>query len=152
MLSSSLLVLTNHWPPCLFDLFVLCVRMWYASHCMWYTKLSLSYLSVEITNSKCQSPNKHANSHTWFHKAELIVPSTSVNDFHCSLCFSGKWGSIRGSGRLSTYNPDVGNRLAGKESPQANGGPSETYFLRQQRAHLYIIGDKSQLKVIRLNT
>uniref|UniRef100_A0A8C1L6N2 SET binding factor 1 n=1 Tax=Cyprinus carpio TaxID=7962 RepID=A0A8C1L6N2_CYPCA len=59
---------------------------------------------------------------------------------------SGKWGSIRGSGRLSTYNPDVGNRLAGKESPQANGGPSETYFLRPQRAYLYIIGDKSQLK------
>ncbi|XP_051546862.1 myotubularin-related protein 5-like [Myxocyprinus asiaticus] len=59
---------------------------------------------------------------------------------------SGKWGSIRGSGRLSTYNPDVGNRLAGKESPQANGGPTEAYFLRQQRAYLYIIGDKSQLK------
>ncbi|KAA0720622.1 Myotubularin-related protein 5 SET-binding factor 1 [Triplophysa tibetana] len=59
---------------------------------------------------------------------------------------SGKWGSIRGSGRLSMYNPDVGNRLAGKESPQANGGPAEPYFLRQQRAYLYIIGDKSQLK------
>uniref|UniRef100_A0A672NK80 Myotubularin-related protein 5-like n=1 Tax=Sinocyclocheilus grahami TaxID=75366 RepID=A0A672NK80_SINGR len=77
---------------------------------------------------------------------ELIAHSTSVNDFHWSLCFPGKWGSIRGSGRLSTYNPDVGNRLAGKESPQTNGGPSETYFLRQQRAYLYIIGDKSQLK------
>ncbi|XP_057179764.1 myotubularin-related protein 5 isoform X9 [Triplophysa rosa] len=59
---------------------------------------------------------------------------------------SGKWGSIRGSGRLSMYNADVGNRLAGKESPQANGGPAEPYFLRQQRAYLYIIGDKSQLK------
>uniref|UniRef100_A0A673JHE5 Myotubularin-related protein 5-like n=1 Tax=Sinocyclocheilus rhinocerous TaxID=307959 RepID=A0A673JHE5_9TELE len=70
----------------------------------------------------------------------------SVNDLHWSLFFPGKWGSIRGSGRLSTYNPDVGNRLAGKESPQANGGPTETYFLRQQRAYLYIIGDKSQLK------
>ncbi|XP_035383632.1 myotubularin-related protein 5 isoform X2 [Electrophorus electricus] len=58
----------------------------------------------------------------------------------------GKWGSIRGSGRLSAYNPDVGNRLTGKESPQANGGPSEPYFLRQQRAYLYIIGDKSQIK------
>uniref|UniRef100_A0A4W4GNG2 SET binding factor 1 n=1 Tax=Electrophorus electricus TaxID=8005 RepID=A0A4W4GNG2_ELEEL len=56
------------------------------------------------------------------------------------------WGSIRGSGRLSAYNPDVGNRLTGKESPQANGGPSEPYFLRQQRAYLYIIGDKSQIK------
>uniref|UniRef100_A0A4W4GN67 SET binding factor 1 n=1 Tax=Electrophorus electricus TaxID=8005 RepID=A0A4W4GN67_ELEEL len=59
---------------------------------------------------------------------------------------NGKWGSIRGSGRLSAYNPDVGNRLTGKESPQANGGPSEPYFLRQQRAYLYIIGDKSQIK------
>ncbi|KAM4569152.1 myotubularin-related protein 5 isoform 5-T5 [Odontesthes bonariensis] len=58
----------------------------------------------------------------------------------------GKWGSIRGSGRLSAYNPDVGTRLAGKESPQPNGGPSEALFLRQQRAYLYIIGDKAQLK------
>ena len=61
--------------------------------------------------------------------------------------FAGKWGSIRGSGRLSAYNPDVGTRLAGKESPQPNGGPSEAMFLRQQRAYLYIIGDKAQLKV-----
>uniref|UniRef100_A0A3Q3GVL5 SET binding factor 1 n=1 Tax=Labrus bergylta TaxID=56723 RepID=A0A3Q3GVL5_9LABR len=59
---------------------------------------------------------------------------------------SGKWGSIRGSGRLSAYNPDVGTRLAGKESPQSNGGPSEALFLRQQKAYLYIIGDKAQLK------
>uniref|UniRef100_A0A7N5ZQP5 SET binding factor 1 n=1 Tax=Anabas testudineus TaxID=64144 RepID=A0A7N5ZQP5_ANATE len=56
----------------------------------------------------------------------------------------GKWGSIRGSGRLSAYNPDVGTRLAGKESPQPNGGPSEALFLRQQKAYLYIIGDKAQ--------
>uniref|UniRef100_A0A7N8YHX7 SET binding factor 1 n=1 Tax=Mastacembelus armatus TaxID=205130 RepID=A0A7N8YHX7_9TELE len=59
---------------------------------------------------------------------------------------SGKWGSIRGTGRLSAYNPDVGTRLAGKESPQPNGGPSEALFLRQQKAYLYIIGDKGQLK------
>uniref|UniRef100_A0A8C8G1B8 SET binding factor 1 n=1 Tax=Oncorhynchus tshawytscha TaxID=74940 RepID=A0A8C8G1B8_ONCTS len=58
----------------------------------------------------------------------------------------GKWGSIRGSGRLSAYNPEVGNRLSSKESPQPNGGPSEALFLRQQRAYLYIIGDKTQLK------
>uniref|UniRef100_A0A4W5KSU1 SET binding factor 1 n=1 Tax=Hucho hucho TaxID=62062 RepID=A0A4W5KSU1_9TELE len=57
-----------------------------------------------------------------------------------------KWGSIRGSGRLSAYNPEVGNRLSCKESPQPNGGPSEALFLRQQRAYLYIIGDKTQLK------
>ncbi|CAL8242402.1 unnamed protein product [Merluccius merluccius] len=59
----------------------------------------------------------------------------------------GKWGSIRGGGgRLSTYNADVGNRLAGRESPQANGGTSEALFMRQPRAYLYIIGDKGQLK------
>ncbi|XP_034381721.1 myotubularin-related protein 5 isoform X4 [Cyclopterus lumpus] len=58
----------------------------------------------------------------------------------------GKWSSIRGSGRLSAYNPDVGTRLAVKESPQPNGGPSEALFLRQQKAYLYIIGDKAQLK------
>lgn len=64
-------------------------------------------------------------------------------------CIAGKWGSIRGSGRLSAYNPDVGTRLAGKESPQPNGGPSEALFLRPQKAYLYIIGDKAQLKVTR---
>lgn len=62
----------------------------------------------------------------------------------------GKWGSIRGSGRLSAYslNADVGVRLAGKEtlSLQANGGPSDSHYFRQQRVGLYIIGDKSQLK------
>uniref|UniRef100_A0A4W4GNL4 SET binding factor 1 n=1 Tax=Electrophorus electricus TaxID=8005 RepID=A0A4W4GNL4_ELEEL len=75
------------------------------------------------------------------HSASLLIKGVCV----CA-CGSGKWGSIRGSGRLSAYNPDVGNRLTGKESPQANGGPSEPYFLRQQRAYLYIIGDKSQIK------
>lgn len=64
---------------------------------------------------------------------------------------AGKWGSIRASGsgatRLSAYNPDVGTRLAGFESPQSNGGLSESLFYRQQKAFLYIIGDKSQLKV-----
>lgn len=63
------------------------------------------------------------------------------------VCDLGKWGSIRGSGRLTGYNPEVGNRLAVKDGPQANGGPTEPYFLRQQRAYLYIIGDKNQLKV-----
>ncbi|KAI1882525.1 hypothetical protein AGOR_G00251650 [Albula goreensis] len=58
----------------------------------------------------------------------------------------GKWGSMRGTGRMGPFHPDIGNRLAGKESPQTNGGPSEPHFLRPQRAYLYIIGDKSQLK------
>ncbi|XP_028278958.1 myotubularin-related protein 5 isoform X5 [Parambassis ranga] len=70
----------------------------------------------------------------------------SKEDVPGTFSRGGKWGSIRGSGRLSAYNPDVGTRLAGKESPQPNGGPSEALFLRQQRAYLYIIGDKAQLK------
>lgn len=45
---------------------------------------------------------------------------------------------------------EIGSRLAGKEllSTQPNGSPSEASFLRQHRASLYIIGDKSQLRVL----
>lgn len=64
---------------------------------------------------------------------------------------AGKWGSIRASGRMSSYalNVEIGSRLAGKDllSAQHNGTPAEASFLRQHRASLYIIGDKSQLKV-----
>lgn len=82
----------------------------------------------------------------------MFDESVCMSDFFevCAcvcVCLAGKWGSIRGSGRLSAYNPDVGTRLAGKESPQPNGGPTEALFLRQQKAYLYIIGDKAQLKV-----
>uniref|UniRef100_A0A8C8AZK7 SET binding factor 1 n=1 Tax=Otus sunia TaxID=257818 RepID=A0A8C8AZK7_9STRI len=63
---------------------------------------------------------------------------------------AGKWGSIRASGRVSSYalNVEIGSRLAGKDllGAQHNGTPSEPSFLRQHRASLYIIGDKSQLK------
>lgn len=66
-------------------------------------------------------------------------------------CIAGKWGSIRASGRMSSYalNMEIGSRLAGKDllGAQHNGTPSEASFLRQHRASLYIIGDKSQLKV-----
>ncbi|XP_062990510.1 myotubularin-related protein 5 isoform X2 [Elgaria multicarinata webbii] len=65
----------------------------------------------------------------------------------------GKWGSIRASGRMSSYalNMDIGSRLAGKEllSAQPNGSLSEASFLRQHRASLYIIGDKSQLRGVK---
>ncbi|NWU70804.1 MTMR5 protein, partial [Pterocles burchelli] len=64
---------------------------------------------------------------------------------------AGKWGSIRASGRLSSYalNVEIGSRLAGKDllgAPPHNGTPAEASFLRPHRASLYIIGDKSQLK------
>ncbi|XP_077196748.1 myotubularin-related protein 5 isoform X4 [Paroedura picta] len=65
----------------------------------------------------------------------------------------GKWGSIRASGRMSSYalNVEIGSRLAGKEllNTQPNGSPSEVNFLRQHRASLYIIGDKSQLRGVK---
>uniref|UniRef100_A0A8C3JYZ8 SET binding factor 1 n=1 Tax=Calidris pygmaea TaxID=425635 RepID=A0A8C3JYZ8_9CHAR len=65
----------------------------------------------------------------------------------------GKWGSIRASGRMSSYalNMEIGSRLAGKDllGAQHNGTPSEASFLRQHRASLYIIGDKSQLKGVK---
>uniref|UniRef100_A0A8V5GAH0 Uncharacterized protein n=1 Tax=Melopsittacus undulatus TaxID=13146 RepID=A0A8V5GAH0_MELUD len=63
---------------------------------------------------------------------------------------SGKWGSIRASGRMSSYglNVEIGSRLAGKELLGTHhNGTAETGFLRPHRASLYIIGDKSQLKV-----
>uniref|UniRef100_A0A668T7T9 SET binding factor 1 n=1 Tax=Oreochromis aureus TaxID=47969 RepID=A0A668T7T9_OREAU len=90
------------------------------------------YLHAIISSMPSYSENSGRNTLSGF-------TSTHMNT-------SGKWGSIRGSGRLSAYNPDVGTRLAGKESPQPNGGPSEAMFLRQQKAYLYIIGDKAQLK------
>ncbi|XP_077328160.1 myotubularin-related protein 5 isoform X3 [Lithobates pipiens] len=64
----------------------------------------------------------------------------------------GKWGSMRGTGRLSAYgmNADVGTRLAAREllTTHQNGGPSES-ALTPRRAALYIIGDKSQLKGVK---
>ncbi|XP_012590530.1 PREDICTED: myotubularin-related protein 5 [Condylura cristata] len=61
----------------------------------------------------------------------------------------GKWGSVRASGRSGGLGADVGSRLAGRDAlgpPQANGAPPDPGFLRPQRAALYIIGDKAQLK------
>ncbi|NWR24867.1 MTMR5 protein, partial [Emberiza fucata] len=45
----------------------------------------------------------------------------------------------------------IGSRLAGKDllGTQHNGTPAEPSFLRQHRASLYIIGDKSQLKGVK---
>lgn len=66
---------------------------------------------------------------------------------------AGKWGSVRASGRSSGLSTDVGSRLASRDmlgAPQANGTPPDPGFLRPQRAALYIIGDKAQLKVTRV--
>ncbi|XP_051016156.1 myotubularin-related protein 5 isoform X3 [Acomys russatus] len=64
----------------------------------------------------------------------------------------GKWSSVRASGRSTGLGADVGSRLAGRDllsTPHTNGAPSDSGFLRPQRAALYIIGDKAQLKGVR---
>lgn len=64
----------------------------------------------------------------------------------------GKWSSVRASGRSSVLGADVGSRLAGRDllsTPHTNGAPPDSGFLRPQRAALYIIGDKAQLKGVR---
>uniref|UniRef100_A0A671RQX9 Myotubularin-related protein 5-like n=1 Tax=Sinocyclocheilus anshuiensis TaxID=1608454 RepID=A0A671RQX9_9TELE len=105
-----------------------------------------SYSEASGRNTLSGFTSSHMSNSALGQRARVISLSQPRVSVKARNSPRGKWGSIRGSGRVSTYNPDVGNRLAGKESPQTNGGPSETYFLRQQRAYLYIIGDKSQLK------
>uniref|UniRef100_A0A3B3WSX2 SET binding factor 1 n=1 Tax=Poecilia mexicana TaxID=48701 RepID=A0A3B3WSX2_9TELE len=102
------------------------------------------YLQAIISSMPSYSESTGRNTLSGFTSTHM---NTSGQCTHSeSTC---KWGSIRGSGRLSAYNPDIGTRLAGKESPQPNGGPNDPLFLRQQKAYLYIIGDKAQLKVRR---
>ncbi|XP_039181260.1 myotubularin-related protein 5 isoform X5 [Crotalus tigris] len=87
--------------------------------------------------------------HSMPHYADTGGRNTLSGGFSSAyVSHSGKWGSIRAGGRLSSYalNVEVGSRLAGKEfGAQPNGSPSEAGFLRQ----LYIIGDKSQLRGIK---
>uniref|UniRef100_A0A8D2PAT1 SET binding factor 1 n=1 Tax=Zosterops lateralis melanops TaxID=1220523 RepID=A0A8D2PAT1_ZOSLA len=61
------------------------------------------------------------------------------------------WFSVAPSGRSYALNVEIGSRLAGKDllGTQHNGTPAEPSFLRQHRASLYIIGDKSQLKGVK---
>ncbi|KAK7896863.1 hypothetical protein WMY93_022188 [Mugilogobius chulae] len=117
--------------------------------CRDYQRLGLGTLSNSLTRSK-NEPFRISTLNRMYHTCKsypglLIVPQSVSDDALQRIC-RWKWGSIRGSGRLSAYNPDVGTRLAGKESPQPNGALTEALFLRQQRAFLYIIGDKAQLK------
>uniref|UniRef100_A0AAY4EDI7 SET binding factor 1 n=1 Tax=Denticeps clupeoides TaxID=299321 RepID=A0AAY4EDI7_9TELE len=108
------------------------------------------YLQAIVSSMPSYSEATGRNTLSGYSSSHTSSSGTQVmggkEDIPGTFSRGGKWGSIRGSGRLSVYNPDVGNRLAGKESPQPNGGPADTYFLRQQRAYLYIIGDKAQLR------
>uniref|UniRef100_A0A7N8X8X6 SET binding factor 1 n=1 Tax=Mastacembelus armatus TaxID=205130 RepID=A0A7N8X8X6_9TELE len=103
------------------------------------------YLQAIISSmpSYCESSGR--NTLSGFTSTHMNTSGGWINTLTPRVTVSGA-SLIRGTGRLSAYNPDVGTRLAGKESPQPNGGPSEALFLRQQKAYLYIIGDKGQLK------
>uniref|UniRef100_A0A8B9T723 SET binding factor 1 n=1 Tax=Anas platyrhynchos TaxID=8839 RepID=A0A8B9T723_ANAPL len=87
------------------------------------------------------------------HYADASGRNTLSGFTSAHMSSAGKWGSIRASGRMSSYalNVEIGSRLAGKDllSAQHNGSPAEASFLRQHRASLYIIGDKSQLKGVK---
>ncbi|NWS44525.1 MTMR5 protein, partial [Probosciger aterrimus] len=83
------------------------------------------------------------------HYADASGRNTLSGFTSAHMSSSGKWGSIRASGRMSSYalNVEIGSRLAGKELLGTHhNGTAEPGFLRPHRASLYIIGDKSQLK------
>ncbi|KAJ8269250.1 hypothetical protein COCON_G00118570 [Conger conger] len=103
-------------------------------------------LMKQVMGTKEDVPGTFSRGATVQSRARVVTLSQNRASVKTRNPPRGKWGSIRGSGRMSAYNPDAGSRLAAKDSPQANGGPPEAHFLRQQRAYLYIIGDKSQLK------
>ncbi|MBN3277328.1 MTMR5 protein, partial [Polyodon spathula] len=106
-------------------------------------------LMKQVMGSKEELPGTFSKGDSVLgHRARAISLSQHRTSVKARNLPRGKWGSIRGGGRMSSYSPDIGTRLAGKDtsSPQTNGGPSEAHFVQQQRAYLYIIGDKSQLK------
>nr|XP_014348815.1 PREDICTED: myotubularin-related protein 5 [Latimeria chalumnae] len=113
------------------------------------------YSDASGRNTLSGFTSAHMNSSAPSPRSRVISVSIPKSSVKVRGTPKGKWGSMRGSSstRMSSYIPssEVGLRLAARDttSPQPNGGPSEAHFLRQQRAALYIIGDKSQLKGVK---